>query len=134
MIYPRRRASQERRGVAAVELALLLPFLLLLWVIAIDWARIFYYTTTMMFSSRDGAYYSSNYPGIYSYNSAQEAALGESTNLNPAPTVAVMDDGTYMTCRVTYTFNTVTSFPVVPSSTVITRQTIMRKAPLIPQF
>ena len=134
MLFRQRRTTEKRRGVAAVELALLLPFLLFIWVIAIDWARIFYYTTTLMFSSRDGAYFASNYPGIYSYSNAQQAALGETSNLSPDPTVTVTTSGGYTTCSVTWTFNTVTRFPVVPSSTDITRQTVMRVAPITPSF
>jgi len=131
-MYRSHRAPAERRGVAAVELAILLPFLLLIWVFAIDWARIFYYTTTIMYSSRDGAYYASDYPGIYGYSSVTQAALGETSNLSPDPVVTSTDDGTYITVKVQWTFHTVTNYPGMPSSTDLTRQTIMRKAPLVP--
>ena len=37
-------SNQRRHGAAAVELALLLPFLILMFVVSVDYARIFYYT------------------------------------------------------------------------------------------
>src|SRR5262249_38652771 len=50
---PQRRAV--RRGAAAVELAVLLPFLAFLFVIAVDWSRIFYYSMTVTNCARNGA-------------------------------------------------------------------------------
>ena len=38
------RAGDPRRGVAVVELAVLLPFLAFMLVIAYDWGRIFYFS------------------------------------------------------------------------------------------
>jgi TadE-like protein len=129
--------ASMRRAVAATELAVLLPFLAFIWVVAIDWARIFYYTVTLEYCARDGAYYASNYPGIYDYTSLQDAAFGESTNINPQPTVTptYYTDATGASCvqiDVGYTFNTITNFPAVPSTTNITKTVKMRMAPLLP--
>lgn len=153
-----RRGTSVRPAIAALELALLLPFLMFLWVVAIDWARIFYYTVTLEYAARDGCYYASNYPGIYNYDTngdgiaqdseIQTAALSEATNLSPTPTVTTTYDTTYngayasasasgnnyVQVKVTYTFQTVTNFPGVPSSTVLNRQVRMRIAPTIPNF
>lgn len=158
LLRARCRTSDKRWGVAATELAIILPFLIFLWVIAIDWARIFYYTVTVQYAARDGAYCASNYPGIYSYDTdgngqlssteIQNAALGEATNITPTPTVVVGYDtiynGTYSSSsptganfvqvRVTYTFNTITNFPGVPNATVITRTERMAIAPIVPEF
>lgn len=150
----RRNPSRNRRGAAAVELAILLPVLMFIWVVSVDWARIFYYSITLEYSCRDGAYFGSNYTNVpYAYDTngngtadsseIQAAALGETSNLSPAPTVTVGYDtaynGTYASTTptgnnyikvtVTYTFTTVTNFPGVPSSTVLTRSARMAMAP-----
>src|SRR5262249_4910977 len=49
-----------RRGVAAVELAVLSPCLALLFVITVDFARLFYYKLTIDNCARNGAIFGSN--------------------------------------------------------------------------
>src|SRR5205809_577937 len=85
--HPKRRA-----GAATVELALLLPFLCFLFVIAVDYARVFYFAVTVQNCARNGAYYASNYPNnnyvyndIYGYTSLDDAILRDAGNLSPAP-------------------------------------------------
>ncbi|HXG12134.1 MAG TPA: TadE family protein, partial [Gemmataceae bacterium] len=56
------RTARQRRAASSVELAVLLPFLCFLFVIAIDYARIFYFGVTLENCARNGAYYCSNYP------------------------------------------------------------------------
>jgi Flp pilus assembly protein TadG len=52
-----RFAHEKRRaGVAAVELAVLLPFLAALFVIAVDLSRVFYYQIVINNCARNGAY------------------------------------------------------------------------------
>ena len=41
------RKRRVRKGAQVVELAFLLPFLAFMFVIAVDWARIFYYSITV---------------------------------------------------------------------------------------
>jgi hypothetical protein len=141
--------KRSRSAIAATELAVLLPFLLFIWVIAIDFARIFYYTVSLQYAARDGAYwgsYSGNYPFIYDYSSVTDAALGESTNISPTPSVATtydtMYNGSYTTTssaganyiqvKVTYTFNTITNYPGVPTNVVINKTVRMAMGPLTP--
>jgi hypothetical protein len=143
----RPRSARFRRAVAATELAVVLPLLMLLWVVAVDWGRIFYYSVTLEGCCRDGAYYASDYPGIYDYSSAYDAAFGETTNLSPAPTVTVTYDMTYngsytatvppasggfCQVQVSYTFTTVTNFPIVGGTYTLTRATRMAMAPVTP--
>jgi Flp pilus assembly protein TadG len=60
---PSARARQKRRhGVAAVELAILLPLLGFLFVIALDYSRIFYFTMVVTNCARSGAIYGSQNP------------------------------------------------------------------------
>jgi len=143
-----RSSIDRRQGAAAVELAICLPFLCFLFVIAIDYARIFYYGMTLENAARSGAYYASNYPGIYGYTSAQQSALGETTNLSPTPTVTVMYSNSvggpynnpapisngYVEVSVIWTFKTITTYSGVPKETNLTRRCRMKVAPITPNF
>ena len=53
----RDKCPPARRGVAAVELAIVLPFLCFLLIVAIDYARIFYFSLTVANCARNGALY-----------------------------------------------------------------------------
>jgi hypothetical protein len=81
----RGRKSGARPAVAAVELAIMLPLLTLLFVVAIDWARVFYYDLTIWNCARQGALYGS---GAASGATIQQAALADATNLTPPPNVS----------------------------------------------
>src|SRR5262249_60739649 len=64
---PRRSRAQARSGVAAVELAVLAPFLAFLFVIAIDWSRVFYFSLVVDNCARNGALWAfDQYNGINS--------------------------------------------------------------------
>jgi len=64
MIFRQNPNRTSRCGAATVELAVLLPFLAFLFVIGIDWARIFFVTMTIENAARNAAYYGSEYPGV----------------------------------------------------------------------
>jgi Flp pilus assembly protein TadG len=124
--------------VAAVELAILLPFLAFMFVIAVDWSRIFYYSITVTNCARNGALYAVD---PYSttkqpYTSVSQAALADAQNLSPQPIVATATGsdglGSYTDCTVSYTFNTISNFPGVNSSTTITRTVRVYTVPLVP--
>src|SRR5438270_11392137 len=60
MLQPaRNRVRERRRAAAIVELALLLPFLALLFAAAADFGRVFYYYVTVTNCARSGALYAS---------------------------------------------------------------------------
>ena len=82
------RSTAPRRGAAIAEMAILLSILSFLFVVCIDFARVFYFSLTLKNCARNGAYYASDYPGIYSYGSASNAALADGGNLNPALTAS----------------------------------------------
>src|SRR5437879_1376247 len=88
MCYRKPRPDGNRRAVAAVELAILLPFLFFLFVVSVDYCRIFYYDVTLENCSRNGAYYVSEYPNssyiytdIYGYTSLDDAVLRDASNM-----------------------------------------------------
>ena len=154
----RRQAHRGRDGVAAVELAVLLPFLAFMFVIAVDWGRIFYYSIAVANCARNGALYmsqqqsaktttspytDSGYVNLYanSPNPVTAAALADAPDLTPAPTVtsAAAKDGygDYVEVTVSYPFHSVTNFSVgifaVPSSTNVTSTVRMYVPPESPK-
>jgi Flp pilus assembly protein TadG len=134
-----RQGRDRRRGVAAVELAVLLPFLAFLLVITIDFSRIYYVTLTLNNCARNGALYACDNPtNAADTTGIQNAALADASNLTPAPTVTSItgtdSDGQYVEVTVSYQFHTITNYPGVPSTVNITRTVHMRVSPVIPDF
>lgn len=129
------RASRGRKGTAAVELAVLVPFLMFLFVIAVDYARIFYYSLTLENCARNGALCASNaYNYPMPYSNPTQAALADGASLNPplkSTDVQVDNNSTNSTVTVTinYTFQTITNYPGLPSSVNLVRSVEMRVAP-----
>jgi Flp pilus assembly protein TadG len=145
-----------RRGAVAVELALLLPVLVSLLVIATDFARLYYTHVTITTCARNGALWASDPPTQSQsfYTSPQAAAVPDGTSLSPALTTGDVDvkyatsaSGPYSSSSPTgmnYVQVTVTrSFqPIAPlaflrllgTSTPITlsRSVWMRIAPAVP--
>src|SRR5262245_49516945 len=71
-----------RRGAAAVEAAILLPFLLFLFLVAVDYCRLFYFSQVVTNCARNGAAYLSD-PVIAAqspYPTVQEAAKADAPN------------------------------------------------------
>ena len=148
---------RQRRAAAAVEFAVLLPFLAFLFVIAVDYGRIIYYTVTIDNCVHNGAIFASQtfdnqnqqWIGNNQYwqtpsgeiSDIVKATLADGGSLSPALTsdnVSVTngsdaDGNTTTTVTITYTFQTVTKFPGVPSDVTIVRSCQMRVAPATPQ-
>ena len=88
---------RPRRAAAALELAVLLPFLIFLFAVAVDFCRVFYYTQTLQNAAYTGALYASGVaqPGpsgtsvlgvpqpMTPADAAKQAAAAEGTTLNP---------------------------------------------------
>jgi Flp pilus assembly protein TadG len=133
------RAWTTRRGAAAAELAVLLPFLIFLFVVGVDFARVFYFSVILTNSARNGAVYGSGSPTQAADTAGiQQAALADATDLSPAPTVASTtgtDASNYQYVKVTVQqpFHTVISFPGVPSAFTLTRTVQMRVSSLTPK-
>jgi Flp pilus assembly protein TadG len=120
------------RGVAVVELAVLLPLLVFLFLLAIDFARVFYFSLSLTNCARAGALYASD-PSTADespFASVQAAALAEATNFSPQPTI-VSTSGTdssgrrYVSVTANYTFQAITGFPGIPSQVPLQRTVTM---------
>ncbi len=148
-----RPVSTQRRpriGAAAAELAILAPILFFLFAIAVDYGRIFYYTQMLRAAARNGSYFASNYPGLYSYQTAEQVTRADLTTLSPAPgvqihystdpngpytsTIPVGTGTNYVEVQVTWTFNSITNFPLVPNQKALLGSSRMRVAQVEPTF
>jgi len=134
-----RAVRRSRRGAAVVELAILLPFLAFIFVIALDWSRIIYYAVTVDNCARNGALWLSDpyATTLPPYPTLTAAALADAPNLDPQPSVnssAGVDASgrAYTECTVRYDFQTLTNFPGVPKSTQINRTVRVYTAPKTP--
>ena len=132
-------APDRRAGVAAAEFAVLMPFLVFIFLLGVDYARLFYHFVTITDCARSGALYGC-IDSAHAQDSAgiQAAALADATNLSPTPTItsAVGTDADGHPCvQVTaaYTFRMITSYAGIPSSFDLSRTVQMRVAPVLPK-
>ena len=122
------KGEAPRRGVAAVEMAVLLPLLFFILLAVVDFARVFHYSTTLDDCARAGALYASEVADRSSDLSvaaaARQAALADGASLNPPLTAEQVEvsvaDGT-ASVTVHYQFRSITNFPGIPSTFDLTR-------------
>jgi hypothetical protein len=128
-ISVRSLGESERKAAAAVELAVALPFLLLLFVASVDFARVYSDAQIIAECARAGAVYAAD-PDLADrsgYDTVEEVALAGAEGLSPKPVVSVVygkdersDD--YAEVTVSHSFRMLTSFmgssplPVVRTS------------------
>ena len=127
---------RKRRAAAAVELAILLPVLCLICMIAVDYSRLFYDWAIVAAAARNGALYASDssFASSTTLGSIQAAALADASALSPTPTVtsATGTDSNgvaYVEVTVTYPFSTIVSYPGIPSSVSMSRKIRMAVTP-----
>jgi Flp pilus assembly protein TadG len=130
------RPTEVRRGIATVELALVLPFLLLTFVMIGDFSRIFHYSVIVTSCARNGALYASDQTiaDVSPYASLEEAALADAAGLSPQPviesTTGVHASGLeFVEVTATYPFRMLTQLPGIPESVNIVRKVRMIKKP-----
>src|SRR5262245_56333465 len=117
-----RKNRTRRRGAAIVEFAVLLPFLLFLCLLAVDWARVLYFTQCINNCARSGAMWASDqeFQAQSRYTTVTDAALAESPGLSPTPTVTqdtaidALGNPQTVTVTVSMTFDTICSFERLP--------------------
>src|SRR5262245_40338722 len=129
----------KRAGAAVVELAVLLPLLAMLFIVATDFARIFYFSVTLNNCARAGALYAYDPTAApeSAFASTQAAALAEATNLSPQPTITTTNGvdasgRNYVEVTANYTFQTITSFPFIPNNIQLSRKVRMFVAAATP--
>jgi len=134
-----RSPRERRRGAAACELAVLLPFLALMFAIAADYCRIFYYSQTVEGCAHAGAMYASGAatrgPGVSPTDAARQAAVAEGVSLSPplqADNVTVTFTASTATVTVTYVFQPITGYAGPGGPVTVTRTVTMPLAPQPP--
>jgi Flp pilus assembly protein TadG len=128
------------RGAAVVELAVTLPLLAFLFVISVDFARVYYFSVTLTNSARAGAMYASD-PSTQNespFANVEAAALADAKNLSPPPTISsssgVDASGkAYVEVSAAYTFSTITGFPGVPNNVNLVRTVRMNVSASTPK-
>ncbi len=135
-----RRIRDPRQGVAATELALLLPLLCFLFVITVDFARVFYFDLTVENCARCGAIFGGRHP-LSAIDTAGIAAEAQkdagNLDLTQMTVTSSVDNSlapTVVTVTVTYPFSTITNYPFVPSSMTLSRTVTALVAPAKPNF
>lgn len=127
---------RRRCGASAVELALLLPMLSLLFVFAVDFARLYYHYSIVTNCARNGALYASDPTAALEspYADVTAAASADASNLSPQPTVTstTSADGASVQVTVVYPFSTVTNYPGLSNPINLTRTVQMRIAQTLP--
>jgi Flp pilus assembly protein TadG len=133
-----RSGSCLRCGASAVELALVLPVLGLLFVFAVDFARLYFYYSIITNCARNGALWASDPTAALEspYGNATAAALADwPAHVSPTPTVTPPHpelSTPNVQVTVTWPFTTLLSYPGLPNPINLTRTVQMRKAPSAP--
>jgi Flp pilus assembly protein TadG len=129
---------RRRTGAAAVELAILLPFLGLMFAAAVDFARIFYATQTLETCAYAGALYASgtawtNSSSVDAVQAAKNAACADGTMLSPPvqpESVTVSLDKSTASVSVDYDFPLLTPILGLSQSVHLRRTVTLNLAPV----
>lgn len=127
-----------RSGVATVECSILLPLLLFLFLVGVDFSRVFYFSIAVTNCARNGAMYGSKDPSkALDQTGIKNAVLIDAHNLNQdMMTISSATDSntapTYVEVTVVYPFQTTTGFLGLPGTFTITRSVRMQVSPLVP--
>jgi Flp pilus assembly protein TadG len=109
-----------------------------IFLITVDFARIFYFSQIIENCARNGALYASDPTAQVQspYANVTQAALArpDASNLNPQPTVAQVNGNdasgnAYVQVNVAWQFQTIASFPGIPNTFNLSRTVQMRVAP-----
>lgn len=130
--------TRARHAAATPEFAILLPLLMFLFGIGVDWARAFYYHITITNASRNAAIWGSDSPdratdaaGIESIARRDTTSLGSGVSVESrVVNVAGVD---YLRVKVSYEFQPITGLPGTPASQTIYQVGEMRVMPTDPR-
>jgi Flp pilus assembly protein TadG len=116
-----------------MELALVVPVFLVLFVGIVDFSRVFRHDLLLGHAARAGAIYASD-PHVLDrapWEDVNQAARAGAPNLHPAPEIVVTygrdtTDAEYVEVTATSAFSSLTSFPGFPRTVSISRKSRMR--------
>lgn len=132
---PRKQPRRARRGLAAVELASLLPVMLFLTMASIDFSRVVYALVTLQNCARNGALYEFNTAAGYgtSFTSLSQAVTADSGGLALNPPTATspgLPALNYVTVTVSCQFSLISipsiqGLPALSGSMTLTQSSTM---------
>ena len=132
--------TPARRGAAVVEMAIVLPLMMFLLLVGIDYCRLFFFSQIVCNCTRNGAVFVSDPYNIADspYASLEEAAKADAgSDIKSQLTVTSKTGsdslGAYTEVTVSYPFSTLTSYPGLPKTVTITRTAQVRIAPRVPK-
>lgn len=122
-----------------VELAVLLPLLILLFVIAVDVGRVFHFSLTMQNCARAGAVYASDPHVAHEspFSTVEEAAQADAPNVSPPPKIRTeirVDAAgrSYVEVTAAHTFTSISRFPGIAHKIELVRTVRMSLAAIKP--
>ena len=130
----------KRRGAALVEAAIVLPVMIVLIGVAVDYSRIFYGNVTLNGASRNGGMYEFDPLNVSQsyYTDYANAGAADTTNLSSKVTYAksstTTSGVTNVTISATTSFKTMSSWFILPATKSVTKTLVIHKAPLVPDF
>jgi Flp pilus assembly protein TadG len=129
------RPAEPRRGIAAVELAALLPLIVFMTMASIDFSRVVYALVTLQNCARNGALYVFNTAAGFGtqYTSLSQAVSADAGNLvlnQPVATSPGLPVSNYVTVTVSCSFNLILlspngNLPGIPGSITLTQSATM---------
>jgi Flp pilus assembly protein TadG len=131
------RDASTRKGSAAMELALMLSVLVPLFVIGVDFCRLYHDYLTITNCARNGAVWAGDPTAQVNskYANVQQAALADATTLNPQPIVSTAggsdSGGNYVDVTVSHNFTLFTTY-LVSGPINLTRTVRARVAQTVP--
>jgi Flp pilus assembly protein TadG len=134
----KRHQRSRRRGAALVEAAFVLPIMLLLIGVAVDFSRIFYGNVTLSGSARNGALYEFDpiTPAQSYYTDYANAGNADATNMNGnvtfSKTTTTTSGNTNVAVTANTNFRTIGWWFILPAQNSVNRTVVVRKAQLIP--
>src|SRR5688572_24476476 len=128
MVLRSPKPTNARSGAAAVEFAIILPLLMFLFGIGVDWARAFYFHLAITNASRNGALYGCESPTRSTDTAGIRAAvLRDTTSLGNGVTVessvVTSNNINYVKVKVSYSFSSLTRLPGTPATQIIHQTT-----------
>jgi Flp pilus assembly protein TadG len=133
------RPHPRRRGAGVVELAVVLPLLFFLFLVVVDYCRLFYFSQIVTGCARNGALWASDpyapsrtlYPDVTTA-ARSDAPASMSGQFTVTPDSGSDTSGNYVRVTVSYPFKTLTHYPGIPNTVTLTRTVQTRLAPAAP--
>ncbi len=136
---PRRRRRHRRRGAAAVEFAIVLPLLMTIVLACVDFGRFAYAYIAVSNAARSGAGFASFHPYTPTTRALWEEKTRETVRTEmgaefdaskvevPPLEVSTDEDGLQrVRVEVSYPFETLVAWPLLPNNLTLTRAVDMR--------